>query len=256
VAKKKPDIPRGATPRPVAKPARQWRLPQLNIRWQWLLLPLLLVALVAGMRWGYQSWPVTAIDVSGRLSVWQADEIARQLVWVKGESFFSLDVEKVHRQLQALPLVLQVNVRKRWPGTLDIRLYEDVPVALWNNDQLLSASGMLSAVPAGLETAGLTRMQGSSVQAEQAVRYFRRIQQVLAGNAVRVEQLHITATGAVRTQLNNGWQVEFGRQYFEERVLRLAALLARLPQEKVQAVDLRYGKGAAIRWHQDQEMGS
>ncbi len=129
-------------------------------------------------------------------------------------------------------------------------------MALWNNDQLLSASGMLSAVPAGLETAGLTRMQGSSVQAEQAVRYFRRIQQVLAGNAVRVEQLHITATGAVRTQLNNGWQVEFGRQYFEERVLRLAALLARLPQEKVQAVDLRYGKGAAIRWHQDQEMGS
>ena len=151
--------------------------------------------------------------------------------------------------------MLQVNVRKRWPGTLDIRLYEDVPVALWNNDQLLSASGMLSAVPAGLETAGLTRMQGNPAQAEQAVRYFRRIQQVLSGQSVRVEHLHIAATGAVRTQLTNGWQVEFGRQYFEERVMRLAALLASLPQEKVQAVDLRYGKGAAIRWHRDQEMG-
>lgn len=255
MAKKKPDLPRGATPRPVAKPARQWRLPQWHIRWQWLALPVLGLALVAGMRWGYQSWPVTVIDVGGRLSVWQADDIARQLVWVKSESFFSLDVEQVHQQLQALPLVLQVNVRKRWPGTLDIRLYEDVPVALWNNDRLLSASGTLSAVPEGLDTTGLTRMQGSSAQAEQAVRFFRRIQQVLAGQAVRVMQLHITATGAVQVQLNNGWQVEFGRQYFEQRVLRLAELLTRLPQEKVQAVDLRYGKGAAIRWHQDQEMG-
>ena len=94
MAKKKPDLPRGATPRPVAKLARQWRLPQLNIRWQWLLLPVLVSALVAGMRWGYQSWPVTALDVGGRLSVWQADDIARQLAWVNGESFFRLMSKK------------------------------------------------------------------------------------------------------------------------------------------------------------------
>lgn len=255
MAKKKPDIPRGATPRPVAKSARQWRLPRWNIRWQWLLLPLLVIALTAGMRWGYQSWPVTAIDISGRLSVWQPAELAQQLAWVNQESFFSLDVEKVHRQLQKLPLVLQVNVRKRWPGTLEVKLYEDVAVAVWNKNGLLSASGMLGAIPPGFDVSMLTHMEGEASQAEQAVRYFRRIQQVLAGRSVRVTHLRVAATGSVQAQLNNGWQVDFGRQYFEERVLRLEALLARLPHDQVVAVDLRYGKGAAIRWQRNQEMG-
>lgn len=255
MAKKQREVPRGATPRVEKKSPRTWNVRLPVIRWQWLLLPVMTAALVTGMRWGYHGWPVTTVDINGRLSVWQAEQIAEQLQWVTAESFFSLDVEQVHQQLKDLPLVLQVTVRKRWPGTLEVRLFEDVPVAVWNRNQLLSASGLLSGIPEGVALSALTQMEGENNQAEQAVRYFRRIQQVLAGQPVRVERLRVVATGAVQAVLTNGWQVEFGRQYFEERVLRLEKLLATLPQEKVAAVDLRYGKGAAIRWHREQELG-
>lgn len=255
MAKKQREVPRGATPRVEKKSPRTWNVRLPAIRWQWLLLPFMAAALMSGMHWGYKSWPVTEVDVSGRMSVWNAEQIAGQLQWVTGESFFSLDVDKVHQQLKVLPLVLQVTVRKRWPGTLEVRLFEDVPVAVWNRTQLLSASGLLSNIPEGVVLSALTQMEGENDQAEQAVRYFRRIQQVLAGQPVRVDRLRVAATGAIQAVLSNGWQVEFGRQYFEERVLRLEKLLATLPQEKVAAIDLRYGKGAAIRWHHEQELG-
>lgn len=253
--KKPRDLPRGATPRAEKKSSRQWRVSMPSVQWQWFVVPVMLLGLIAGMRWGYHNWPITTVEVSGRMSVWEADDIASMLVWVKRESFFSLDVDDVHLQLKALPLVLQVTVSKRWPGTVDVRIFEDVPVAVWNKTQLLSASGLLSSIPAGVNTESLTQMEGEDRQEEQAVRHYRRIQQVLAGQPVQVEKLRVSATGSVQAILTNGWQIEFGRQYFEERVLRLEKLLSVLPQEKVEAIDLRYGKGAAIRWNTKQELG-
>lgn len=255
MAKKRRDVPRGATPLPKRKESRQWNIALPKIHWQWLFVPLLLVMLVGGARWMYHSWPVTNIEVTGRMSFWQEDDIRQRLSWVTEESFFSLDVNTVYQQVQALPLVVKATVRKRWPGTLEVQLTEDIPVALWNSDQLLSASGGLSAVPDGMNVSHLTSMQGPAQQAEQAVRYFRRVQQMLNTQSVMVKHLSISATGSIRVLLSNGWQVEFGRQYFEERVLRLEKLLQYLPQEKVAGIDLRYGKGAAIRWRHEQEIG-
>lgn len=251
----KKEAPRGATPRKEKTP-RQWNVRLPRIQLQWLLLPVFVVGLAAVGHWGYHRWPVTAVEVQGRLSIWQPKTIAEQLMWVKEHSFFSLDLVQVRRQIEQLPLITQVVVRKRWPGTVEVTLFEDVPVAVWNGDQLLSARGQLSAIPEGLSLDGLAHMEGHRDNAEMAVRYFRRIQQLLAGQAVQVSRLAVTQTGSVQAELSNGWSVEFGRQYFEERVQRLALLMQKLPQDAVQTVDLRYGKGAAIAWRQGKEMES
>ncbi|MCD8521107.1 MAG: FtsQ-type POTRA domain-containing protein [Saccharospirillaceae bacterium] len=246
--------PRGATPVIVKQP-RQWRVTMPVIAWQWLLVPCLLAGLLAGMRWGYQSWPMSNVEVKGRLSVWNPEDIAERIVWVKDESFFSLDLQKVYEQLSGLPLIMQVTVRKRWPGTLELTVYEDVPMAIWNNDQLLSANGRLSEIPAHLDAGNLARIDGDHRYAEEAVRHFRRIQQSLMHLNVGINRLTVSAVGAVDVELSNGWQVRFGRQYFEERVQRLELLIAQLPENAVVSVDLRYGKGAAIGWRPVQEMG-
>lgn len=246
--------PRGATPREVRQP-RQWRITMPAIAWQWLLLPVFLAAVIAGVRWSYHSWPITSIDVQGRLSVWQAEDIAGKIVWAKDESFFSLDLQRVYQQISALPLIMQVTVRKRWPNTLEVSLYEDVPMAIWNGDQLLSANGRLSEIPAHLDGAHLAQIDGDRNYAEAAVRHFRRIQQSLGHLNIGINRLTVSAVGAVDVELSNGWQVRFGRQYFEERVQRLELLIAQLPESAVTSVDLRYGKGAAIGWRAVQEMG-
>lgn len=258
VKKAKPN-PRGATPIPQKKVKKEWniRLPKVampNIPWRWFLLPILSVFLGYSVHWVYTSTPVTAIEFTGALSVWNAEQLTEPLLWVKDESFFSLDVNKVHQQLQALPLIKQVSVRKQWPGTIEIKISEDVPVALWNSGKVLSASGKVSMLPEGLNTEGLVQMSGSEKQTEQVVRYYRRLQQALYDQQLRVQQLSVSEVGSVEAILSNGWQVKLGRQFIEKRVERLDKILRYFPQEKIDVVDLRYGKGAAIRWREPQEI--
>lgn len=260
MAKKTKQPQRGATPLPTKKPVREWRvrLPRLAVPtavWGWLLSVSLVAAASYGGHQLYSSWPVKEIKVEGRLQAWSAAELIQQLDWVKQESFFSLDVEQVRQELQSLPLLHQVKVQKRWPGIVIIAATEDVPVALWNEQQLLSASGVISEIPAGLETAHLIRMQGPQRQVTQAAHYFRRIQQAVGTAGVRVSSLTMSSVESVQVELSNGWTVEFGRQYFEERILRLKKLIEYFPAEKISTIDLRYGKGVAIRWRPQQEIG-
>lgn len=258
IKKSKPAPQRGATPLPVAKPKRQWTLPKVaapKVPWSLVASVLFVAVLGYGAFQAYESWPVKDVEVSGRLQVWQAEQLEQELAWIKAESFFSLDVDQVRAAVQALPLLNRVTVQKRWPGKVLIELVEDVPIALWNEQQLLSASGIISDIPAGLETEHLIRMQGPQLQVTQAAHHFRRLQQLLQPLQVGVVSLRLSAVEAVQVQLSNGWQVEFGRQYFEERAVRLKTLIERFPAEKISTIDLRYGKGAAIRWRPQQEMG-
>lgn len=56
-------------------------------------------------------------------------------------SFFELDVKAVHDQVQALPWVATVSVRKQWPDALQVYVVEHKPVAYWNSDLLLNSAG-------------------------------------------------------------------------------------------------------------------
>jgi len=226
-----------------------------NIAWRWVLAPLFVGLSVFAVHWVYKSTPVTALEFNGALNVWSAEQLTQPLLWVKDESFFSVDVNAVHQQLQALPLIKNVSVRKQWPGTLEIRISEDLPIALWNNDKVLSASGKISDLPEGLNIEGLVQMSSTGEQTEQVVRYYRRLQQVLNDQQLRIVELKVSAVGSVEAKISNGWQVKLGRQYIEERVERLDKILRYLPHEKITIVDLRYGKGAAIRWREPQEIG-
>ncbi len=258
MAKKRKPTPRGATITPPKKVKKEWSisLPSMpKIAWRWLLLPLLSGLVVFAAHWVYKSTPVTAIEFNGTFSVWNAEQLTEPLMWVRDESFFSLDVNKVHQQLQALPLIKHVSVRKQWPNTVQVTISEDVPIALWNHDKVLSASGKVSDLPVGLNTEGLIQMSGAGQQTEQVVRYYRRLQQVLNDQQLRVLELSVSEVGSVEAKLSNGWHVKLGRQYIEERVERLEKILRYFPQEKVAIVDLRYGKGAAIRWREQQEIG-
>src|SRR5690554_611911 len=258
VSKNRKPNPRGATPIAPKKVKKEWNisLPSMpTIAWRWLLLPFFSGLLMFAAHWVYTSTPVSAIEFNGTFSVWSAEQLTEPLVWVKNESFFSLDVKKVHQQLQALPLIKHVSVRKQWPSTVQVTISEDVPIALWNNDKVLSASGKISGLPVGLPTDDLIQMSGAGQQTEQVVRYYRRLQQVLNDQKIRVLELNVSTVGSVEAKLSNGWHVKLGRQYIEERVERLDKILRYIPQEKVAIVDLRYGKGAAIRWREQQEIG-
>ena len=247
---------RGATPL-VEKPAREFRWPTIAIKihWAWLVTPVVLVAGFYAAQWMMVRWPITGIEVEGRLSVWTPEKIAEKVIWVKDQGFFTADLQTVHDVVAELPLLTNVVIRKKWPGTIVISAYEDVAMAAWNDDKLLSINGSLMAIPEGFDASNLAKIKSNAEYTDIAVRGFRKVQQMLSDMGVTVTELTISDTGSVDIVLSNHWQVAFGRRNFEERVRRLHRLLQKLPNQNVAMVDLRYGKGAAIGWQSVQEKG-
>jgi cell division protein FtsQ len=264
---------RGASPLPEKKPPRELRLDLSFPSW---MGPLLMVSLLVGaVGYGvnalYRHWPVTEVELLGRLTHVDSEQLAQQLLWVRDESFFSLDIGKVQKQVLAFPMVERVSVRKQWPGVLQLAIHEALPVAFWNGEQVLTSSGQLMAVPAGLDTSRLMKLSGEYPATKEAVRYYRRIRQALdnrtAGHihnasdgntgsvAIGIEIMTVSALHSVDIRLTNGWNVRFGRQDFDQRLQRLMTLLDTLSAQRVEQVDLRYGNAAAIRWHKTGEMG-
>jgi cell division protein FtsQ len=218
----------------------------------WFVQSVFVVALLVLSGWGLQQvrwgWPVDQVEIEGEFRYWQAEDLAKELLWVKEQNFFSLDVRQVKYELEQLALIKRVQVKKVWPKTLVVKFKEDIPVAVWNQQALLNPKGEELILPSSFDADGLPRLSGPEQKTEQVMRQFQRFQSRLTSVDASIASLTMNAVGSWQVELENGWTIRLGRQQLEQRLERLMELLKILPQEKVAVVDLRYGKGAAIQW--------
>ncbi len=218
----------------------------------WLVQGVFVIALLVSSVWGLQQvrwgWPVEQVEIEGEFRYWQAEDLAKQLLWIKEQNFFSLDVRQVKYELEQLALIKSVQVKKVWPETLLVKFKEDIPVAVWNQQTLLNPKGEELILPASFDAAALPKLSGPEQQTEQVMRQFQRFQSRLSSVDAAMVSLSMNAVGSWRVELENSWVIRLGRQQLEQRLERLIELLKILPHEKVAVVDLRYGKGAAIKW--------
>ncbi|MDF1763992.1 MAG: cell division protein FtsQ/DivIB, partial [Oleibacter sp.] len=113
----------------------------------------------------------------------------------------------------------------------------------------------LTELPKKLDVSGLARINAQSSYIQKALQSFRLVQQGISDSQVRVEQLQVNNIGSTQISLSNGWTVELGSIDTEARIRRLQELLNAIPNQEIAAIDLRYGKGAALTWRRDQEKG-
>ena len=218
----------------------------------WLVQSAFVISLLVSAGWGLQQvrwgWPVEQVEIEGEFRYWQAEALAKELLWVKEQNFFSLDVRQVKQELEQLALIKSVQVKKVWPETLLVKFKEDIPVAVWNGQTLLNPKGEELILPTSFDAEALPKLSGPEQQTEQVMRQFQRFQSRLSSVDAAMVSLTMNAVGSWQVELENGWTIRLGRQQLEQRLERLIELLKILPQEKVAVVDLRYGKGAAIQW--------
>jgi len=218
----------------------------------WFVQSFFVASLLVLSGWGLQQvrwgWPVKQVEVEGEFRFWQAENLVKELLWVKDQNFFSLDVRQVKANVEQLALIKSAEVKKIWPDTLLVKFKEDIPVAVWNQKTLLNPQGEELILPNDFNAVGLPRLFGPERKTDQVMRQFQRFQSRLSSVNAAMVSLTVTTVGSWQVELENGWTIRLGRQQLEQRIERLIELLKILPQEKVAVVDLRYGKGAAIQW--------
>jgi cell division protein FtsQ len=172
-----------------------------------------------------------------------------------GGGFFAVDVERVRRAARSLPWVREATVRRVWPDSIHIAVTERVPVARWNDSELIEDDGTLFRPAEGVERHALAGLHGPRGSELRVLEQFKRLATGLGTLAGGVRGVSLSDRGQ--------WEVTFGNgmTLVPPSPLNLAVLkatAAALPRilgprlERAARVDLRYANGFAVRWRDDQ----
>lgn len=215
-------------------------------------------------------FPLHQVVLLERLQSVRPDELEGALAGsglLRG-NFFNVNLEAVRGALEKLPWVRKAEVRRRWPGKLEVRLEEHQAAARWGAEpgQMVNtygevfATGATAPVPGeegearGLALARLPMLYGPAGSSAEVLRRYVDTQAALKPIARRPVELTLSPRLAWHLKLDDGMVVELGREQAKAPVAaRLArfvtyypgTLAVRTPRPDV--VDMRYPNGFALR---------
>ena len=237
-----------------------WNKPQLMIA----VSDLLYVAgtaslLVAGLIWGAHLplFPLREVVFQNELREVKRAEIERSLAGRLRGNFFSVNLDSLRQALEELPWIRHAEVRRQWPGRIEISVEEHMPVASWGqgSGQLVNSYGeVFSAVMSEPPPKPLPLLVGPVGMAREMLDYFHLAEDLLAPVNRWPKALNVSARQALQLRLDDGMIVELGRQQAKAPIRqRLERLVEHYPsvmtaaRQRPSVVDMRYPNGFALR---------
>jgi cell division protein FtsQ len=218
----------------------------LSIFCFWLVI---LTGLIYGARWVDQ--PITRIEVVGNFDQIRQDLIQAELAPVLKQSFFTLELAAIQRQLEARPWVKMAIVERRWPNVLRVRLVEEQAVALWNDRGFINVTGDVLVPEHAPLIAGLPVFYGDGQQVETMLSAYRNWQSQLAVVDLKIKTLRLEPRGAWQIGFDGDWSLKLGKADVAGRLQRFIAVYGkRLYKDvgKILTIDARYTQGIAVAW--------
>ncbi len=197
--------------------------------------------------------PISKLVVTGERHYTTNDDI-RQAILSLGQpgTFMTQDVNIIQQQIERMPWIRQVTVRKQWPDELRIHLVEYVPYVRWNDTQMLDAEGLVFSIPVEWEAKGhFPMLYGPQGSEKEVLDSYRAMAKLLAANKLKLKAAAMTDRRSWQLTLDNDIRLKLGRMNTTGRIKRfieLYPLLQQNTEKRVDYVDLRYDSGAAVGW--------
>lgn len=202
---------------------------------------------------GAEVFPIKYVRVGGQFQYLSQDKIKGLLQPMVNTGFFAVDLQGVQMQVASLPWADRAEVKRVWPDTIEIRAYEQQPVARWQEHKLFNKRGELFA-PENVDAfASLPVIKGSDEQATQLFKVMREIKERLKANGLTLTKFEATERQSWQLTLDNGINMQLGRQQPMQKLKRFLNVLPVLGYTKlelIKAVDMRYPNGFSIMWKQ------
>jgi cell division protein FtsQ len=204
-----------------------------------------------------QSIPVQRISVTGELEHIQSEVVQDLVQPALAGGFLNADLQHIRRQLEGLPWIYQVTVRRKWPNALEIHVVEQLPIARWGEDGFLNHEGQVFRSGKADQAQTLPMLQGPEGTAETLMANYQRLMELLAPLGLSVEQLAVDERGEIRAVLGGGIELVVGSEDFLERIQRFVGIYRRelAPRaDEVERVDLRYPSGIAVAFSEPSQV--
>ena len=192
------------------------------------------------------------LQIQSRFEHLSAEQIRAAIKSELTAGFFGLDLPAIRTQLQALPWVAQVEVRKHWPDTVMIRLIERTAIARWGKNSLLDANGEVFHVNSAGAMHGLVHLSGPDSRRQELVQFYRSSEPVLRNLSLHLTKARFSKRGALTLQLSDASKIILGREQqmprWQRFVDNLPTLRAKNQGLRLLEIDLRYTNGLAARF--------
>lgn len=171
-------------------------------------------------------------------------------------NFFTVRLDEAQAAFEKLPWVRRAEVRRVWPGMLEVRLEEHEAVAYWrgsdgNDTRLVNKQGEVFTAASNTM---MPQFSGPEGRAAEVLEHYRTFSQRLAPLQVRLSAISLSGREAWQLKLSDGMVIDLGREQsgasLVERLSRFVdawpVAKSRLPAP-VMVADLRYPSGFTVR---------
>ena len=224
-------------------------------RWRRLITGIVLVMVIAGSIGIYLSplLRVQDVQVVGATAVGTGE--IRDLAQVDDDSMMRLDLAGAERRIEAIPIVQEVRLERRWPQTIRIEITERAPWALWqigdaqyiidSEGVVLPGSAPIANAPIIHDITGQARLvPGDHVDRDAVVVAKGLLERVPEKLALNVSKLEYTPQQGLALTTDAGYRVVVGdSQNFDYKLAVWQAIEERLGRQAMvgHVLDLRFG---------------
>lgn len=215
-----------------------------------------IVTCVAGFEFYYKdlspliSRSISRVEIETKLVHVSELDVEVSLQGLLGQSFFSMDVEKVKSKLEENPWISAAVVTRVWPDTLYLEMEEELPIARWGPRHLVNQYGELFSPKNVEDFINLPSLAGIVGEESVVMRQYRSLSQVLANVELKLMGLKLDSRGGWTLSLSGGLIIFAGSGAVLQKVQRFADFYSHqrgLELAQFQTIDLRYSNGLAVR---------
>ena len=220
--------------------------------WRWMLAAMLCFALgVALMVWLQmpQNLPIRQISLHGEFQYAKKAELEEIIVKTVDGNLVTQDLTLLEQRLAEYPWLRHARVRRDWPDTLQVHVYEQVPVAHWEAGGLLNSDGELFA-PRQTGEWDLLHLSGEPGRGPALIKLAAKVRRMLAPHGLELRKLIESRHRVVTLHVSPKLELVLGRTRPLQHLARWLRYRTAYEQHSARpaaVIDLRYPNGFAVR---------
>ena len=200
---------------------------------------------------------VGRVQLEGELTVPESRQVQQAVVSVLAKPGMH-GAREVAAAVEAIGWVRQVQVRRRWPDTLQVSVVRDTLAASWGDDAYLTTGGDVVPVPPseGGPDSDLPILSGSLSDGAETMRVYNLLNGSVHALGLRIVRLEEDRVGNWTVAFADGMEVVLGSTALRERFDRFLVVYRRELADAAKGVvrvDARYHAGVAVRWDKEVE---